>query len=209
MVNAWKPVLAAIVIFAAGVVTGSLVLDVATPQPARAFPRTFNPDRNHHGAEHRHGSRMEGQLNWLMRRIQRDLKLTDKQTAKVEAAFKESREEMKVAFEELRPRLRASTEKLKDKLRGDLTEEQIEKFSKYLRPPTSRDRFKEARANAHRGRGKIARAVDHAAESTKLRRSRSSRSRSTDPAEQPLATRISILPSHPVHPLAGHLVSEP
>ena len=70
MVNAWKPVLAAIVIFAAGVVTGSLVLDVATPQPARAFPRTFNPDRNHHGAEHRHGSRMEGQHNWLMRRIQ-------------------------------------------------------------------------------------------------------------------------------------------
>ena len=126
--------MAAIVIFAAGVVTGGLVLDVATPQPARAFPRTFNPDRNHHGAEHRHGSRMEGQLNWLMRRIQRDLKLTDKQTAKVEAAFKESREEMRVAFEELRPRLRASTEKLKDKLRGDLTEEQIEIF-KYLRPP--------------------------------------------------------------------------
>ena len=142
MVNAWKPILAAIVIFAAGVVTGSLVLEVTTPQPARAFPRTFNPDRNHNGAEHRHGSRMEGQLNWLMRRIQRDLKLTDEQTAKVEAAFKESREEMKVAMEELRPRLRASTEKLKDKLRGDLTGEQIEKFSKYLRPPTSRDRFK-------------------------------------------------------------------
>ena len=142
MVNAWKPILAAIVIFAAGVVTGGLVLDVATPQPARAFPRTFNPDRGHHGVEHRHGSRMEGQLNWLMRCIQRDLKLTDEQTAKVEAAFKESREEMNVAFEELRPRLRASTEKLKDKLRGDLTEEQIEKFSKYLRPHTSRDRFK-------------------------------------------------------------------
>ena len=89
MVNAWKPILAAIVIFAAGVVTGGLVLDVATPQPARAFPRTFNPDRGHHGAEHRLGSRMEGQLNWLMRRIPRALKLTDEQTAKVEAAFKE------------------------------------------------------------------------------------------------------------------------
>ena len=43
MVNAWKPVLAAIVIFAAGVVTGSLVLDVATPQPARAFPERLTP----------------------------------------------------------------------------------------------------------------------------------------------------------------------
>ena len=96
---------------------------------------------------------MEGQLNWLMRRIQRDLKLTDKQTAKVEAAFKESREEMRVAFEELRPRLRASTEKLKDKLRGDLTEEQIEKFSKYLRPPHRVTDSRVPRANVRRGQG--------------------------------------------------------
>ena len=66
------------------------------------------------------------------------------QTEKIQVAFKESREEMKTAFDELQPRLRASTEKLKDKLRGDLTEQQIEKFSKYLRPgpPNSRDRFK-------------------------------------------------------------------
>ena len=94
---------------------------------------------------------MEGQLNWLMRRIQRDLKLTDEQTAKVEAAFKESREEMNVAFEELRPRLRASTEKLKDNLRGDLTEEQIEKFSKYLRPPHRVTVLRAVRAIAHQG----------------------------------------------------------
>jgi len=85
---------------------------------------------------------MEGQLNWLMKRIQRDLKLTDEQIAKVESAFKASREEMKLAFGELRPRMHASTEKLKEKLRGDLTEEQLAKFEKYLRPPTSRGRFK-------------------------------------------------------------------
>jgi hypothetical protein len=83
---------------------------------------------------------MEGQLNWLMKRIQRDLKLTDKQAATVESAFKASREEMKLTFEELRPRMRASTEKLKEKLRGDLTEEQLAKFEKYLGPPASRDR---------------------------------------------------------------------
>ena len=87
---------------------------------------------------------MEGQLNWLMKRIQRDLKLTDKQAATVESAFKASREEMKLTFEELRPRMRASTEKLKEKLRGDLTEEQLAKFEKYLGPPASRD---------HRGPG--------------------------------------------------------
>ena len=138
MVNAWKPILAAVVIFAAGVVTGGFVVDFGAPKPPRAFPRERGP-RN---AEHPPGSRMEGQLNWLMKRIQRDLKLTDEQVAKVESAFKASREEMKLAFEELRPRMHASTEKLKEKLRGDLTEEQLAKFEKYLRPPASRDRFR-------------------------------------------------------------------
>ena len=140
MVNAWKPILAAVVIFAAGVVTGGFVVDFGAPKPPRAFPRERGP-RN---AEHPPGSRMEGQLNWLMKRIQRDLKLTDEQVTKVESAFKASREEMKLAFEELRPRMHASTEKLKEKLRGDLTEEQLAKFEKYLRPPVSRD---------HRGPG--------------------------------------------------------
>ena len=136
MVNAWKPILAAVVIFTAGVVTGGFVVDFGAPKPPRAFPRERGP-RN---AEHPSGSRMEGQLNWLMKRIQRDLKLTDKQAATVESAFKASREEMKLTFEELRPRMRASTEKLKEKLRGDLTEEQLAKFEKYLGPPASRDR---------------------------------------------------------------------
>ena len=140
MVNAWKPILAAVVIFGAGVVTGSFVVDPGASRPHRAFPRERGP-RN---AEHPPGSRMEGQLNWLMKRIQRDLKLTDEQVTKVESAFKASREEMKLAFEELRPRMHASTEKLKEKLRGDLTEEQLAKFEKYLRPPVSRD---------HRGPG--------------------------------------------------------
>ena len=137
MVNAWKPILAAAVIFAAGVVTGGFVVDFGAPKSLRAFPRERGP-RN---AERGPGSRTEGQLNWLMKRIQRDLKLTDKQAATVESAFKASREEMKLTFEELRPRMRASTEKLKDSLRDDLTEAQIAKFEKYLRPEAMRERF--------------------------------------------------------------------
>ena len=137
MVNAWKPILAAVVIFAAGVVTGGFVVDFGAPKSLRAFPRERGP-RN---AERGPGSQMEGQLNWLMKRIQRDLKLTDKQAATVESAFKASREEMKLTFEELRPRMRASTEKLKESLRDDLTEEQIAKFEKYLRPEVMRERF--------------------------------------------------------------------
>ena len=138
MVNAWKPILAAVVIFGVGVVTGSFVVDPGASRPHRAFPRERGP-RN---AEHRPGSMMEGQLNWLMKRIQRDLKLTDKQAAKVESAFTASRDEMKTCWEEMQPRMRASTEKLKESLRDDLTEEQIAKFEKYLRPQAMRERFK-------------------------------------------------------------------
>ena len=142
MVNAWKPILAAVVIFAAGVVTGGFVVDHDETKPPLAFPRQFPREHGPRNTEHRPGSQMEGQLEWLMKRIQRDLQLTDTQAAKVESAFKASREEIKTTWDEMRPRMRASTEKLKDKLRGDLTEEQLEKFEKYLRPPTSRGRFK-------------------------------------------------------------------
>ena len=137
MVNAWKPILAAAVIFVAGVVTGGFVVDIGAPKPPRAFPRERGP-RN---AEHRPGSMMEGQLNWLMKRIKRDLNLTDDQAAKVESAFTASRDEMKTCWEEIQPRMRASTEKLKESLRDDLTEEQIAKFEKYLRPVAMRERF--------------------------------------------------------------------
>ncbi len=143
MVNTWKPILAAVVIFAAGVVTGSFVVDRSESKPPRAFPRQFPHEHGPRNAELRPGSRMEGQLNWLMKRIQHDLKLTDAQAAKVESAFKASHEEVKTCWEEMRPRMRASTAKLKETLRGDLTEEQIAKFEKYLRPPgTIRERFK-------------------------------------------------------------------
>lgn len=138
MVNAWKPILAAAVIFVAGVVTGGFVVDIGAPKPPRAFPRERGP-RN---AEHRPGSMMEGQLNWLMKRIKRDLNLTDDQAAKVESAFTASRDEMKTCWEEIQPRMRASTEKLKEALRDDLTGEQIAKFEKYLRPQVMRERFK-------------------------------------------------------------------
>ena len=140
MVNAWKPILAALVIFAAGVVTGGFVMDIGAPKPPRSFPR----EHGMRGMEHRPGSMMEGQLNWLMKRIKRDLNLTDDQAAKVESAFTASRDEMKTCWEEMQPRMRASTEKLKEKLRGDLTEEQLAKFEKYLGPSASRD---------HRGSG--------------------------------------------------------
>ncbi|MEE2948007.1 MAG: hypothetical protein VX392_06795 [Verrucomicrobiota bacterium] len=126
------------VIFAAGFVTGNFVVDHGESKPPRAFPRQFPREHGPRGPS----SRMEGQLNWLMKRIQRDLQLTDAQAVKVESAFKASREEVKTYWEEMRPRMRTSTEKLKETLRGDLTEEHIAKFEKYLRPPAMRERYK-------------------------------------------------------------------
>jgi len=43
VVNAWKPILAAVVIFAAGVVTGGFVVDFGASKPPRTFPRERGP----------------------------------------------------------------------------------------------------------------------------------------------------------------------
>ena len=140
--KAWKPILAALVIFITGVVTGGIMLDRTESKPTRMLQRNFPYQRGPHNPDNRPGSRMEGQLNSLMERIQSDIKLTDEQAAKVELAFKSSREEMKTCWDEMRRRMRISTKNLKDSLRTDLTEKQLEKIEKYLRPTSSRDRFK-------------------------------------------------------------------
>jgi len=139
MVKAWKPILAALVIFAAGVVTGGLTTKLREPAKGRpVFPVEGLPP---HPAP---GQRMDGQLHFLMRRVQRDLNLTEEQAGHVKKTFEGSRERMRSFWEEMKPRMRQETEAMREQLQTHLTEEQLEKFNKYLRrhdPNNPRNRW--------------------------------------------------------------------
>ena len=151
MVKAWKPILAALVIFGAGVMTGRLTTKLREPANSNPiFPVEGLP------AHPAPGQRMDRQLDFLMRRVQRDLDLTDKQAGHVKKAFEGSRERMRSFWEEMKPRMRQETKAMREQLQTYLTEEQLEKFNKYLRrhdPNNPRNRWERRGSRGSRPNG--------------------------------------------------------
>ena len=123
--SAWKPILAALVIFAAGVVTGGLT--VALRRPA-AGPRWLGSTQG----QLRPGpaQRLGVQQGELFRRMQRHLDLTATQCQRIEAVVKESQERIRTLAEDLAPQTRGELRRMRERIREELTPEQRRKFEK-------------------------------------------------------------------------------
>jgi len=117
-VNAWKVILATIVIFAAGAFTGAVVM------------RHADPGRFGAG-----GMRME-----FLRRMERDLDLTPEQRERVDKILKEGQEHTRKAMEPVAPAVHAELQRTKDEFRSVLTPAQQARFDELLRrPPRGRE----------------------------------------------------------------------
>ncbi len=114
----WKVILAALVIFCAGAVTGGLVLDLKTRPPA-SQGRTSLPSW---------GSRPRGDL---ADRMQRELDLTAAERAKVEQILRESSDRSKQIWESAREEHRQLKTSLRETLSSD---EQKKKFDEMFKP---------------------------------------------------------------------------
>lgn len=125
----WKPILAAFVIFAAGVVTGGLTLNLKQTatrargdRPPPGAPRagwTAKPRENH--------------LQELCDRMAKQLELTPTQQGRVEAIVRETHERVRVIVDEINPRTRAEFKQMEARIRSELTPQQIAKFDEMIR----------------------------------------------------------------------------
>jgi hypothetical protein len=131
-VSAWKPILAALVIFAAGVVTGGLTVGL---RRVATGPRWTAP-----GVEPSRPwltQRLAGQQGELFRRMERQLDLTAEQRERVETIVRESQERIHALAEDLAPRTREELRRMRERIREELTPPQRRKFEKLeesLRP---------------------------------------------------------------------------
>ena len=125
--KAWKVILATLVIFAAGLVTGSFLAKGSKPllptQPIRPDPAPPVP--------------------WIVQErflqtLQRELSLTAEQTARLKAVFADSRERMHILMDLINPELQAEKREVAERIRGELTPEQLIKFEQLLKHPHSR-----------------------------------------------------------------------
>ena len=149
--SAWKPILAALVIFAAGVVTGGLTVGLRRQTVGPRWA-TSSPDlprrvvvgdgikRPPEGSRWATSSpdlprpwltqRLAAQQGDLFRRIEKHLELTPEQRQRLEAIMRESQERIRALADDLAPRTREELRRMREKIREELTPEQRRKFEK-------------------------------------------------------------------------------
>jgi hypothetical protein len=133
LVNNWKPILAALTIFAAGYVTGGL-----TWGGYRGGAPHDEPVR----AEQRRGPRPErskdGHLRDLCGRLQDELRLTPTQRERIEEIVRLAHARVKVVADKMGPLIHAEFKQMERDILEELTPEQAEKFEAIIRERESK-----------------------------------------------------------------------
>ncbi|MCL4177780.1 MAG: hypothetical protein KJ072_08535 [Verrucomicrobia bacterium] len=129
----WKPILAAMVIFAAGFVTGGLILGAHSSRSADAgpIPGEGPPGRKPERSKDRH-------LRDLCGRLQDELRLTPVQRERIEEIVRLAHERVKAVADRMGPLMHAEFKQMEQEILKELTPDQAEKFEAIIRERESK-----------------------------------------------------------------------
>jgi hypothetical protein len=155
-VNTWKVILATLVIFAAGVVTGGLLVNhverhrAKPPRPAQR-PPAWRPADTRPGPTTRPDEptrppNLSGYLprglrtDWL-ERLDREVHLTPEQRERIEKILAEGQERNRQLWERILPDMRREMQQTHERIRAVLDPEQRQRFEELMkqRPPRKSD----------------------------------------------------------------------
>lgn len=122
--NTWKVIFATVVIFAAGVVTGGLLVKYSVPTPAHPQHLPMNRVQPISAG----GLRIE-----FLRRVERELTLTAGQREQVDKILAASQERSKKIMEPVTPKIREELQQTREQFRGVLNPEQKIRFDELLK----------------------------------------------------------------------------
>ncbi|MCS1408160.1 MAG: hypothetical protein M2R45_01330 [Verrucomicrobia subdivision 3 bacterium] len=114
--NVWKVILAAFILYVAGIVTGTFVAGYRAKVPK---PEMQMPSPPH--------------TRDIMRRMESRLDLTDEQREQVNTILQASQDRMRSLMHEVKPQLEAESKTMREQIEALLSEEQMEKFDKVFR----------------------------------------------------------------------------
>lgn len=123
----WKVILAAVVIFVAGFVTGGLSVKLSR------YGESQSPRRSPGSGGPRMPMGPERQVADLIRRMESRLDLTEAQNARIREIVVEGQVRMRATWKELAPRMRSDFTAINDQIREVLTPDQREKFEELTR----------------------------------------------------------------------------
>jgi len=125
-VNSWKVILATMVIFGTGVVTGGLLVRhvAPAPPPANAATQPPRPAASFSAG----GMRIE-----LLRRMERDLDLDPRQHAQIDKLLTESQERIRKIMEPVAPEMNEELQNTREQFRALLNSAQQVRFDALLK----------------------------------------------------------------------------
>ena len=132
--NSWKVILATMVIFGTGVVTGGLLVRHAAP------PWVRRPQRVNDAARPAQATPAGIMRIEFLRRMERDLDLTPEQRAPIDKVLQEGQERMKKLMDTVEPRRREEFMKTMEEFRAVLTPEQQKRFDELVKQQQQRAR---------------------------------------------------------------------
>ena len=153
--NTWKVILATLVIFGTGVVTGGLLVTHNERTKQRQFWLLNRAEKNRPGRPEMRepnlpppmasnpaaepGMRQQNLLPTalrmdLLQRIERQMNLTSGQREKIEEILREGQERSRQIMEPVQPELQKQMKSTRDRIRDVLTEEQQKRFDELMRP---------------------------------------------------------------------------
>ena len=143
--NTWKIILATVVIFATGVITGGLLVGFAgrgAERPARIGWGAFGRLQPQPGdvllpaGQGRQPFRERQRMEFILA-AHRELDLTPHQRERIEKIIREGQEKTRTVLEKVGPELRKEWREVREKIRAELTPAQRKRFEELLRqrPP--------------------------------------------------------------------------
>lgn len=141
-VNVWKVILATLVIFGTGVVTGGLLvksamhlndLPPASQQSAPVASTGTNASNGGNGGAQAGGNPWLVQSRNLLRRMDRELALTGGQRDHMEQLITNSQERTKIIWKPITPQMSREMGRLHREMRDQLTPEQATKFDGFFK----------------------------------------------------------------------------
>lgn len=129
MVKVWRVILAALVIFGAGMATGVMTARLTSDRSASAqsAPPSFPMGMP--------------QKTEMLNRMTRRLELSPEQHDRIEKILKDSHERMKALWEPVAPKAKEETRQVREQILAQLTEPQKAKFEEVFKPRGQRKPF--------------------------------------------------------------------
>ena len=129
--NVWKVILATLVIYSAGLITGSLLVrHRLPPRPAVTQPQPQGPGPMPFFLQQR-----------FLERMRVELDLTPEQFGRLDRVLAESRERMRIIHELVRPEMQAEIRNTREQIVAELTPSQRRHFEELMRSRPNREPF--------------------------------------------------------------------